>query len=141
VHNFGTCIWRTEAQWRLPEKKRVSTQEKSDFVIPLHHGKIRFFLRQNMFFFRIFPSRICSPSASTEVVHRPRSQSPLHFVIRNIKQIRTKNQLPVASRTTFAPSHSALADRSDLPVMLITRMSKADKKNQRGRSLSICRTQ
>jgi len=21
VHNFGTCVWRTDAQWRLPEKR------------------------------------------------------------------------------------------------------------------------
>ena len=28
---------------------------------------------------RILPLRFDSPSASTEVVHRPRSQSPLHF--------------------------------------------------------------
>jgi len=21
VHNFGTCVWRTAAQWRLPEEK------------------------------------------------------------------------------------------------------------------------
>jgi len=47
---------------------------------------------------------------------------------------------PVASRMTSAPSRSDLADRSDLPVMLITRLSKADKKNLQGRSLSICRT-
>jgi len=33
-----------------------------------------------------------------------------------------------ASRTTSAPSRSALADRSDLPALLITRLSKADKK-------------
>jgi len=47
----------------------------------------------------------------------------------------------MALRTTSAPSRSALADRSDHPVMLITRLSKADKKSQRGRSPSICRTQ
>ena len=45
------------------EKKRVSTQEKSNFKLPLRCGH---------------------PNASTEVVHRPRSQSPLHFDIRNI---------------------------------------------------------
>ena len=33
MHNFGTCVWRTDAQWQLPGKKRVSTQEKSDFVL------------------------------------------------------------------------------------------------------------
>jgi len=41
VHSFGTCVWRTTAQWRLPEKKRVSTQEKSDFS----YVKARFFPR------------------------------------------------------------------------------------------------
>ena len=46
--------------------------------------KIRFFLRRNTFFFRKSPLRIGSPNASTEVVHRPRSQSLLHFDIRNI---------------------------------------------------------
>ena len=51
---------------------------------PKRNGKIRFFLRRNTFFFRILPSRIRSSSASTEVVHRPRSKSPLHFDIRNI---------------------------------------------------------
>jgi len=39
VHNFGTCVWRTAAQWRLPGKKRVSTQEKSDFET-LDFGKL-----------------------------------------------------------------------------------------------------
>jgi len=34
---------------------------------------------------------------------------------------------------------SALADRSDLSVMLITRLSKADQKNRPGRSPTICR--
>ena len=43
------------------QKKRVSTQEKSDFAIVLKFS-----------------------NASTEVVHRPRSQSNLHFDIRNI---------------------------------------------------------
>jgi len=27
--------WKTPAQWRLPKKKRVSTQEKSEFGIAL----------------------------------------------------------------------------------------------------------
>ena len=39
VHNFGTCVWRTATQWRLPEKKRVSTQEKSEFVVALWFSK------------------------------------------------------------------------------------------------------
>ena len=45
----------------VPGKKRVSTQKN-----------------------RILPLRSGSSSASTEVVHRPRSQSPLHFDIRNM---------------------------------------------------------
>jgi len=48
------------------------------------NGKIRgknvFWRRKN----RILPLRCGSSSASTEVVHSPRSQSPLHFDIRNI---------------------------------------------------------
>jgi len=48
------------------------------------NGTIRFFLRRNTFFFRKSPLRICSPNASTEVVHRLRSRPPLHFDIRNI---------------------------------------------------------
>jgi len=32
VHNFGTCL-RTYARWKNPRKKRVSTQEKSDFAM------------------------------------------------------------------------------------------------------------
>jgi len=51
---------------------------------PQRNGKIRFFLRQNTFFSRILLLRCGSPSASTEVVHSPRSQSPLHFDIRNM---------------------------------------------------------
>jgi len=51
---------------------------------PQRNGKIRFFLCRNTFFFRKSPLRSGSPNASTEVVHRPRSQSPLHFDIRNI---------------------------------------------------------
>jgi len=41
VHNFGTCVWRTDAQWQLPGKKSVSTQEKSDFAIALRFSKCR----------------------------------------------------------------------------------------------------
>jgi len=50
----------------------------------MRDGKIReknvFQRRKN----RSLPLRCGSPSASSEVVHRPRSQSPLHFDIRNI---------------------------------------------------------
>ena len=50
----------------------------------LRNGKIRgknVFRRMKN---RILPLRCGSPNASTEVVHRPRSQSALHFDIRNI---------------------------------------------------------
>jgi len=40
---------------------------------------------------RILPLHFDSPNASTEVVHRPTSQSPLHFNIRNIQEIRMQN--------------------------------------------------
>jgi len=40
------------------------------------------FLRLNTFFFQKSPLRISSPNACTKVVHR--SQSPLHYDIRNI---------------------------------------------------------
>jgi len=39
---------------------------------PKCNGKIRFFLRRHTFFSRILQSRNRSPSASTEVVHRPK---------------------------------------------------------------------
>ena len=42
VHIFGTCVWRTAAQWRFPGKKRVSTQEKSGFVIALRFSKRKY---------------------------------------------------------------------------------------------------
>jgi len=54
------------------------------FGEPQRNDKFRFFLRRNTFFFRILPSRCGSPNASPEVVHTPRSQSPLHFDFRNI---------------------------------------------------------
>jgi len=54
------------------------------FGEPQRNDKIRFFLRRNTFLPRKSPLRIGSPNASPEVVHRPRSESPLHFDIRNI---------------------------------------------------------
>jgi len=54
------------------------------FHYPQRDGKIWFFLRRNTFIFRKSPLRCDSTNASHEVVHRPRSQSPLHFDIRNI---------------------------------------------------------
>jgi len=54
------------------------------FGEPQRNGKIRgknvFRRRKN----QILPLRCGSPNSSTEVVHRPRSQSPLNFDIRNI---------------------------------------------------------
>jgi len=58
------------------------------FGEPQRNGKIWFFLRRNTFFPRILPLRCGSSNTSTEVVHSPRSQSPLHFDISNIYQIR-----------------------------------------------------
>jgi len=54
------------------------------FINLLSDGKIRFFLRAKRVFFR--KSLLLSGSifASTQKMHRPRSQSPLHFDIRNI---------------------------------------------------------
>ena len=50
----------------------------------------------------ILPLR-CDPlNGSPEVVHRPRSQSRLHFDIRNTQQIRSEKQLPSAWRLLFA---------------------------------------
>ena len=54
------------------------------FEKPQQNGTIRFFLCGKTVFFRILPLRCGFPHASTEVVHRPRSRSPLHFDIRNI---------------------------------------------------------
>ena len=53
--------------------QRISSMKNSDFSCV----EIRYF-------FRKWPMRCGSPNASPEVVHRPRSQSPLHFDIRNI---------------------------------------------------------
>jgi len=77
-------------------------------------------------------------------LHEPSSKSTklLSQVIKAIIiQIRPQNWFPIASRPASVPSRSALADSSDLHVLLITRLSKADKNNRRGRSPSICRTQ
>jgi len=54
------------------------------FFEPQRNDKIRFFLCRNTFFPRKSPLHFGSPNASPEVVHRPRSQSPLHFDIKNI---------------------------------------------------------
>jgi len=64
------------AQCRLPILKRVWPQDSSIFkrVWPQDSSA----LRSSILF------------ASTEVMHRPRSEYPLHFDIRNIQQIRTE---------------------------------------------------
>jgi len=62
----GTCEMRTAAQWRLPKKMCFSRRKNRNLTL-------------------------CSRSlfASTPNVHRPRSQSPFHFDIRNIWQTRS----------------------------------------------------
>jgi len=59
------------------------------FGEPLSDGKIQFLLRARQFFF--WNSLLLSDSlfASTEKVHRPRSQSPLQSDIGNSQRIRT----------------------------------------------------
>ena len=83
------------------------------FGEPQRNGKIRFFLRQNTFFPRILPSRCGCPNASTEVVHSPRSRSPLHFDIRNT----SANSLGkiISNRSAFAFRSSARALAEGLP--------------------------
>ena len=54
------------------------------FGEPQRNGKIRGKKRVLTYKKRILPLRCGSPNASTEVLHSPRSQSPLHFDIRNI---------------------------------------------------------
>ena len=49
------------------------------FGEPQRNDKFRFFLRRNTFFSRKSPLRCGSPNVSPEVVHSPRSQSPLTF--------------------------------------------------------------
>jgi len=42
VHNFDTWFWKTAVRWRLPGKKSVWTQEKSDFAIVLWFFKRKY---------------------------------------------------------------------------------------------------
>jgi len=68
----------------------LCTTSVISFGEPQRNGKIR---GENVFRRRknwILPLRCGSPNASTEVVHRPGSRSPLHFDIRNIQQIRSE---------------------------------------------------
>ena len=57
LHHCRTCVWRTAAQWRLLRGEKV------------------FWRRKN----HLLPLRCGSAIASPEVVHRPRSQSPLQI--------------------------------------------------------------
>jgi len=65
---------------------------------PLRHAKILFFLRAKYVFFRKLPLRIGSLFASNQKVHRPRSQSFLHFDIWNMYQIHSEIQFSSARR-------------------------------------------
>jgi len=73
-------ISKCRADWDLG----LCTTSGLAFGEPQRNGKIRFFLRQNTFPPRILPLRCGSTNTSTEVAHKLRSWSPLHFEIRNI---------------------------------------------------------
>jgi len=79
VHNFGTRVWRTNAQWQLPETN-VFRRRKN----------------------QILPLRCGSPNASTKAAHRPRSPPPPHSDIRHIQQTRSEKQSPSAWRSPSA---------------------------------------
>jgi len=66
--------------------------------MPPRIGKFRQILRQNTFFHRKLPPCSDILFASTEVVHRPRSDFPPHFDVRNTYQIRMENQIASARR-------------------------------------------
>ena len=59
-----------------------------------------------------------------KVGHRLRSQSAVQSESRNLQQICMIHYIPIVSHALADPLFCALADRSDLPVLLI----KADKK-------------
>jgi len=63
VHNFGTCKKNVAAGRRLSIQKRVWPQNLSEFANVRSHSVCKY-----------------------EVVHRSRSDSPLHFGIRNTWQ-------------------------------------------------------
>jgi len=63
--------------------------------MPPSIGKFRQFLRPNMLLNRKSPPRSGFLFASTEVVHRPRSNSLVHFDMRNIQQIWIEKALSV----------------------------------------------
>ena len=67
AHLLGTCVKISAAPWQLPKQKRFWPQEKSEFGIAQR-----------------------SQYASTQKVHRPGSQSSLHFDTEIIWQTRTE---------------------------------------------------
>ena len=92
--SWGPAARATSAPLRLTLGlvfENCSAMAKSDFSCV----ETRFFPRKS-------PLRIGSPNASTEVVHRPKSPSPLHFDIWNIWQIRSGKSFPSARRLLSA---------------------------------------
>jgi len=79
VHFLGTCEKRTAAQCQIPIFSAGETR-----------------------FFRKSPLRSGSLFASTQKVHRPRSQSLLHLDIRDIWQIRSEKYVSSARRLLSA---------------------------------------
>ena len=65
-------------------------------------SEVRRILRPNMFLNRKSALRSGTFFASTELMHRPRPDSPLHFEIKNTYQIRTENSNASARRLLLA---------------------------------------
>ena len=83
-------IWRSATQGESPFTKNRSAMPKP--ILPA----------SKRILFPTSPLRIGSPNAYTEVVHRFRSRSPLHFDIRNIQQIRSQKQFVSTQCLLFA---------------------------------------
>jgi len=85
-NHFTERIWYMFLISKCRRERDLGLCTSSGFACrePQRNCTIRFFLRRNSFFFRKSPLRIGSRHANPEVVHRPRSWSPLHFDIRNI---------------------------------------------------------
>jgi len=79
VHFLCTCEQRSAAQWRLPKKKCIARRKNRNLAM-----------------------RSASLFASNQKVHRTGSQSPLHFDIKNPKQIRSEKYFPSAQRLLSA---------------------------------------
>jgi len=89
------------------------TVTTANFLEPLRNARFRFFLRAKHGVFRKSPQRSGALFSSTQKVHRPGSQSPLHFDIRNIQQIRS--EICFFQRSAFASRRHARALAADLP--------------------------